>query len=188
MNCLLFLSVTLRYLSQHRQSTHRVMTACKIALEPTQTQTQIDALGVTKLLKLFFKQEDMDETKGRTNAQRSKVSSGLRFFFGVKSAVGLRFITSIVATHLHNDGGNTHTETYNLADKRSRTREGVNLQCESVKFFFCSLQYLSSDVSATTAATVVATVTSVVPGWKQKLYLPANFHVCASGHTHTLKA
>lgn len=135
MNCLLFLSLILRYLSQHRQSTHRVMTACKIALEPTQTQTQIDALGVTKLLKLFFKQEDMDETKGRTNAQRSKVSSGLRFFFGVKSAVGLRFITSIVATHLHNDGGNTHTETYNLADKRSRTREGVNLQCESVKFF-----------------------------------------------------
>lgn len=80
----------------------------------------------------------MDETKGRTNAQRSKVSSGLRFFFGVKSAVGLRFITSIVATHLHNDGGNTHTETYNLADKRSRTREGVNLQCESVKFFFAA--------------------------------------------------
>lgn len=84
--------------------------------------------------------------------------------------------------------GNTHTETYNWAEKRSRTREGVNLQCESVKFFFCNLQYLSSDVSATTAATVVATVTSVVPGWKQKLYLPANFHACASGHTHTLKA
>lgn len=86
------------------------------------------------------------------------------------------------------------TYTYNWADKRSRTRDGANLQCESAKFFFfCSLQYLSSDVpAADAAAAVVGTVTPValaVPGWKQKLYLPANFHACTNlGHTHTLKA